>query len=83
MWKSKLVFSAIAIDHAHEQNNASLKHDGGAVGLTNNLSALRHWMVSCPEMACLIAEFESSAMEQKESDCRHHEQRKHSQISYA
>ena len=30
--KSERVFSAIAIDQAHEQNNASVKGDGGAVG---------------------------------------------------
>ena len=39
--KSKHVFSAIAIDQAHEQNNASVKGDGGAVGLTENPTALR------------------------------------------
>ena len=37
------VFSGIAIDQAHEQNNASVKGDGGAVGLTENLAALRRW----------------------------------------
>ena len=30
-------FSALAIDQAHEQNNASVKGDGGAVGRTENL----------------------------------------------
>ena len=39
--KINRVFSAIAIDHAHEQNNAHIKGDGGAVGLTDNPSALR------------------------------------------
>lgn len=34
-------FSAPAIDHAHEQNNALIKLDGGAVGLTENPGALR------------------------------------------
>ena len=34
-------FSAIAIDQAHEQNHAIVKGDGGAVGLTENPSALR------------------------------------------
>ena len=51
-------FSAIAIDHAHEQNNASVKDDGGAVGQTENSDALRRWMMSGPEMARLIVEFE-------------------------
>jgi hypothetical protein len=49
-------FSAIALDHAHEQNNASVKGDGGAVGLTENPTALRRWMVSGPEMARVIGE---------------------------
>ena len=43
--KSKRAFSAIAIDQTHEQNNASVKKDGGAVGLTKNPAALRRWMV--------------------------------------
>ena len=55
--KSEWVFSAIAIDQAHKQNNASVKGDGGAVGLTENPAALHRWMVSGPEMACLIKEF--------------------------
>ena len=38
--KTNRVFSAVAIDHAHEQINAHIKGDGGAVGLTDNLSAL-------------------------------------------
>lgn len=32
-------FSAMAIDQAHEQNNAMVKGDGGAVGLTENPNA--------------------------------------------
>ena len=39
--KSSKRFAAIAIDQAHEQNNAIVKGDGGAVGLTENSSALR------------------------------------------
>ena len=54
--KSKYAFSAIAIDQGHEQNNASVKGDGGAVGLTENPAPLRRWMVSGPEMALLIGE---------------------------
>ena len=52
--KATLVFFGIAIDQAHGQNNASVKCDGGAVGLTKNHAALRRWMVSRPEMARLI-----------------------------
>ena len=39
--KSSKRFAANAIDQAHEQNNAIVKGDGGAVGLTENSSALR------------------------------------------
>ena len=58
--KKPHVFSGIAIDQAREQNNASVTGDGGAVGLTENPAALRCWMVSGPEMARLIGEFEVS-----------------------
>ena len=37
--KTTHVFSALAIDQAHEQNKTSLKRDGRAVGLTNNAAA--------------------------------------------
>ena len=60
MRKSRRVFSAIAIDQVHEQNNASVKGDSSAVGLTENPAALHQWMVSGSEMAHLIDEFECS-----------------------
>ena len=34
--KTRRAFSSIAIDQAHEQNNAAVKGDGGAAGLTQN-----------------------------------------------
>ena len=43
--KSRRPFSKIGLDHAHEQNNALIKGEGGAVGLTDNPSALRRWMI--------------------------------------
>ena len=46
--KTNRVFSAIPIDQAHEQNNGYIKGDGGAVGLTDNPNALRHWMIAGP-----------------------------------
>ena len=54
--KTSKPFLAIPIDQAHEQNNAPVKGEGGAVGLT---SALRRWMVSGPEIARIINEFEA------------------------
>ncbi len=81
--KSKHAFSANAIDQAHEQNNASVKGDGGAVGLTENPAALRRWMVSDPEMTRVIGEFEGSTEKRQDTDRRHHEQKKHAQMAFA
>ena len=38
---SQCPFSAVAIAQAHEQNNTSLKNDGGAVGITKNPEAFK------------------------------------------
>ena len=47
-------FSSLPIDHAHEQNNKSVKDDRGARGITENMSELLLWMVAGPEIARLI-----------------------------
>ena len=53
-WTESLEFSftvhetTIQIEQVHEQNNAYLKLDGGAVGLTDHPSALRRWMIVGP-----------------------------------
>ncbi len=52
----------MATDQAHEQNNACVKGDGGAVGLTENPAALRRWMIAGPEVVRVISEFESSLL---------------------
>ena len=72
--KTKHAFSAIALDHAHEQINASVKGDGGAVGLTENPGALRRWMVAGPEVARMIDEFERSLPPTNGKANAHHEQ---------
>lgn len=69
--KTKKLFSAIALDHAHEQVNAMVKGEGGAVGLTENPSALRRWMIAGPEVARMVHEFERSALAESQ---KHHEQ---------
>ena len=43
--KSCREFSALAIDQVHEQANTLIKGDGGAIGVTEDPSALRRWMV--------------------------------------
>ena len=69
--KTNRPFSAIALDHAHEQNNALVKGDGGAVGLTDNPSALRRWMVAGPELSTMIQEFEKH---KGKTSIKHHDQ---------
>ena len=82
--KTKRVFSAMPIDQAHEQNNACVKGDGGAVGLTENPSALRRWMIAGPEVARVIGQFENSAIrENRRVDTHHHDQTASVQISFA
>ena len=85
--KTQHIFSAIPIDQAHEQNNKCVKGDGGAVGLTENSSQLLRWMVSGPEMARVINEFEKSQelikrTQSKGPDLRHHEQVKGVQTTF-
>ena len=47
-------FSMMAHDHVHEQLNAVLKGDGGIIGITENESALKRWLIAGPEMARII-----------------------------
>ena len=58
--KTNRLFSRMAIDQAHEQNNAAIKGDGGAVGLLQSPDSLRRWMIAGPEVARLLAEFEAA-----------------------
>ena len=55
--KTRRVFSGIVIDQAHRQNDALIKGDGGAVGLTDNPSTLQHWMTAGSEVARVVQEF--------------------------
>lgn len=73
--KSSREFSAMAIDQAHEQANAVIKADGGAVGVTEDPSALRRWMIAGPQVSQLVSEYEA-ASEAKEAaeQTSHHEQ---------
>ena len=74
--KTSHAFSNLAIDQAHEQNNAVVKDGGGAVGLTECPAALQRWMLIGPEMARVINDFERSVDSALcTSDTRHHEQR--------
>lgn len=76
--KTRNKFSAIPIDQAHEQENRTVKGQGGAVGLTENKIAVRRWMLSGPELARLLKEFQDQYIEDDDSDSPrkylHHEQ---------
>lgn len=77
-------FSSIAIDQAHEQNNAIVKGEGGAVGLTENPNALRRWMLSGTEMAGLVNTFEAAMAPDpaaKETS-KHREEHRSFQVSF-
>ena len=66
MGSSQDCFSAMPIDQAHEQNNGVVKGSDGAVGLTQNPSAFRKWLLAGPEQARLIHEFEQQFLNDKE-----------------
>jgi len=78
------LFSSISIDQAHEQNNACIEKDGGAVVLTDNLSALCRWMVAGPEVARPIEEFQDQNQHRRRqtADTRHHDQTPSVQASF-
>ena len=52
--KSNKPFSSLSDDHVHEQCNRNVKHDGGAVGLMNNPTALLKWMIAGPEISRMV-----------------------------
>ncbi|KAJ2938093.1 hypothetical protein O0L34_g19419 [Tuta absoluta] len=53
--KTQKPFSALAVDQAHEQHNAIVKGDGDAIGLTQDPTALRRWMIAGPEICRFFA----------------------------
>ena len=82
--KSQHRFSAIPIDQVHEQENAKVKGKGGVIGLTENPAALQRWMVSGPEQARLLTEFEREYLpeEDPEVNYMHHEEGLSSQKTF-
>ena len=82
--KSQHRFSAIPIDQVHEQENARVKGKGGVIGLTESPAALQKWMISGPEQARLLTEFETEYLpeEDPEVNYMHHEEGLSSQRSF-
>ena len=60
--KKSRPFSAISVDHAHEQNNAIIKGTGGVNDLIQNPKAMLRWMGAGPEVAWAITEFDTNCM---------------------
>lgn len=67
-------FSALPIDQAHEQHNAIVKGGGGAIGLTENPSALRRWTIAGPEVSRLVMQFETMVNFETPQTTKHHDE---------
>ena len=80
--KSGRSFSAVAIDRAHEQNNAIIKGDVGAIGLTEDPIALRRWMVAGPEVSRIVAAYEAVSGVNNVGSNKHHDQTLSAQIAF-
>ena len=61
-----------------------VKGDSGAVGLTEHPNALRRWMLSGPEMARLVNEFEAGMAPDTgtNENFEHHEEDRRFQVSF-
>ena len=80
--KTQNRFSAMALDQAHEQENALVKRDGRAVGLAENSGVLRRWMVAGPEVARIVNEFENTTPSSTANNVNDYEQSYGYQISF-
>ncbi|KAE8740709.1 hypothetical protein FOCC_FOCC013765, partial [Frankliniella occidentalis] len=81
--KTNNLFSSLGIDHAHEQNNASVKGKGGISGLTHDPSALRRWTIGGPEITRILNEFENEEDDDDTGDFgSHHEQKESYQMRF-
>ena len=70
------------LDQSHEQTNKIIKGEGGAVGLTENASALNRWMLAGLEVSRVVNQFETSMPENTLSN-EHHEKAHHVQESFS
>ena len=79
--KSKSAFASIAYDQAHEQLNKVIKGEGGIIALTENERASSQLLITAPEVARLISEFESEKYN-ADSGKLHHEQTPSTQTAF-
>ena len=78
--KTNKRFSTIPVDQNHEQNNRLIKTTGGFIGLTENPSGLKRWMISGPELARIIDEFETD--EETDEENFHHQEGHAVQVTF-
>lgn len=78
--KSAKKFSLIAKDQAHEQSNKILQAHGGAVGLYEDDDALLLFMLTAPDCARIVKEFEATNTTNDES--AHHEEAHSLQLKF-
>ena len=65
-------FSAIPLDQVHELENAKVKGSGEAVGLTENPTAFKRWMLTAPEQAGIITQFERENLPEPDPEVNYH-----------
>ena len=71
----KVYCSGLAIDQAHEHVNAVIKGDGGAVGITEDPSALKRWMTVGSAVSQHVAQYdEVSVIRDVSKQNKHHDQ---------
>ena len=80
-WLPAHIRDMMLLEKCHPEFNKLVKGDGAAIGLTENSSQLLRCMVSGPEVARFVNEFEcllevTEGDQGKKPDCHHHEQRK-------
>ena len=75
-------FSCVALHQSHEQSTKCIKGDGGVVGLSEDPSALRRWMLAGSEITRVVAKFEQS-MGDDSVTTSHHDQMPHHQATFA
>ena len=70
----KFTSRAFAVQKSKNAFSAIVKGEGGAVGLTENPSALRRWTIGGPEIARMVTEYEGQSAPEKKQSPKHHEQ---------
>lgn len=71
--KTGRYFSNMPLDEAHEQNNAVVKGNGGAIDLTENPDALLRWMICGPEVTRILEEFKNEIKPDLNPNLKHHD----------